>query len=491
MKNRWKLLIVYLLCVISPVWAGKANISAILEERAGIQAEDLGDIAWDGSSIWVTGSGTLSNKLWGEGNKSTDWISFINMPGFGRGSMTALYTSGDTLMVAWRYDELRNDELITNGDGFSISFDRAQTWRHVTILDIFPDRTGLAYPGTYTTTYDISFSDGTLWCSTTAGFLLKSDDAGDTWEQILPDTDEFNFQNPNHHGQCVDAYGDTLWVGTFQGMNVSFDRGETWKNFSWPSDNDLPDVVMPGNFCVAVEHKVVGGKTHVWIGSNPYFSTGEYGICHTEDNGETWDYRTTNYSAWNFAFGHGSASNPAVSDSTVFAASDSGLVVSYDLGKNWDIITIRESKNLYWERDTRVFGVLAVADTLWVTGLNGLARSNDWGKSWNIYKQEPIIVEKYDMLPLEITVYGNFPNPFNPNTTIKFSLPKTGFVNIVIYNIMGQNVKELVAESLYAGDHSVVWDGKDENGKPMSAGIYISFIRQGEHVATHKMLLMK
>ena len=52
MKNRWKLLIVYLLCVISPVWAGKADISAILEERAGLGANDLGDLVWDGETIW-------------------------------------------------------------------------------------------------------------------------------------------------------------------------------------------------------------------------------------------------------------------------------------------------------------------------------------------------------------------------------------------------------------------------------------------------------
>ena len=67
---------------------------------------------------------------------------------------------------------------------------------------------------------------------------------------------------------------------------------------------------------------------------------------------------------------------------------------------------------------------------------------------------------------------GNYPNPFNPETTISFDISKTGDVFIDVYNIKGQKVKTLINERLEAGNHQVVWDGKDEGGKKLSSGIY-------------------
>ncbi|MFC1606666.1 FlgD immunoglobulin-like domain containing protein [Candidatus Latescibacterota bacterium] len=494
MKNNWKLLMLFLLYVIFSAWIGQADISAILEKRAGLGANDLNDLAWDGETIWVSGSGTLSNKIQGDGSEYTDWITYRDMPGFGEESISAFIASGDTLITAWIYNEVRNGEVYINGDGFSISLDSGDTWRHVNILDLFPERSDYQYPGTFTMTYDFSLTDGVLWCATSSGFLLKTEDLGMTWTNVLPDSGDFDFGNVNHHGYCADVYSDTLWVGTFKGVNASFDGGDTWTNFSWPEeDSENPLKVMPGNWVYTIEHKVANGKTHVWLSSDIEYNTGlgVYGICHTSDNGETWDYKTTDYNAWSIAFGHNDANNPAISDETVIVASDSGLVISYDLGETWQNINIIESEKKAWSRDSQLSGVLVVEDTLWVTSKDGIARSNDWGDTWEIYNQEPVIVQQYDMLPSDIEIHGNFPNPFNSSTTIEFRLKAEGYVKLNIFNISGQIINTLFAEYLSAGLHSVRWDGKDSRGSEVSAGIYIVNLQMGNTVASLRMVLMK
>ncbi|MFC1528831.1 FlgD immunoglobulin-like domain containing protein [Candidatus Latescibacterota bacterium] len=489
--------------IFFPSQESEADVTKILNARTGLGANDLGEVVWDGEKVWVAGSGTLSKRLWGEGHKVTDWISYRAMTGFGVGSMTALYASKDIMMLAWRYNNEIAGEMRNIGDGFSISLDNGENWRHIDIIEIFPDRADWKYPGVETVSYDIEFSDGTFWCPTTFGFLLKSDDYGNEWTNIIPDiegnadgnADELNFGNPNHHGQCVCAYNDTVWVGTFQGMNVSFDRGKKWKNFSWSvgSSVDLTKE-WPGNFCVAVENKVVDGKNHVWVGSLPFYGLGDYGICHTEDNGETWDYKTKKYNAWNFAFGHKGASDPAVSDSTVFAASDSGLVVSYDLGENWNIMNIKESDKIYWEPSSMVFGVLVVADTLWVTSSDGVARSTDWGKSWNI-NRGVTRVKTLDKGKLNVGISSMFddvktyafPNPFSPSradrdysrTKIQYALSQGAKISVTIHDFSGRLIKELMSGLTRDGgrDYQEVWDGRDSNNEIVPNGVYYYIIK--------------
>ena len=93
--------------------------------------------------------------------------------------------------------------------------------------------------------------------------------------------------------------------------------------------------------------------------------------------------------------------------------------------------------------------------------------------------------------PTSMVLYNNYPNPFNPTTTIAFSLPETGFTNIVIYNMTGQKIRDLVSGIQHAGNHSVVWNGCDEQDLPVSAGIYVVKLRTDDAVSTNKMILVK
>ena len=94
-------------------------------------------------------------------------------------------------------------------------------------------------------------------------------------------------------------------------------------------------------------------------------------------------------------------------------------------------------------------------------------------------------------VPTDFALCGNYPNPFNPTTTIEFSLPQTGFTDLVIYNMTGQKVRELVSQTMTGGTHSVVWDGRDSSGLPVSAGMYLTRLRMGESVQTGSMMLVK
>ncbi|MCK4957213.1 MAG: T9SS type A sorting domain-containing protein, partial [Candidatus Cloacimonetes bacterium] len=88
---------------------------------------------------------------------------------------------------------------------------------------------------------------------------------------------------------------------------------------------------------------------------------------------------------------------------------------------------------------------------------------------------------------------GNYPNPFNPTTTIKFETKNSHeLTQVVVFNVKGQKVKTLVNSKLNAGNHSVVWNGKDDNNSSVSSGIFFYKLNvDGKTVASNKMLLIK
>ncbi len=86
----------------------------------------------------------------------------------------------------------------------------------------------------------------------------------------------------------------------------------------------------------------------------------------------------------------------------------------------------------------------------------------------------------------------NFPNPFNPSTTISFSIPEESKAELTVYNIKGQKVKTFTDEQYSKGNHSVVWNGDDEYGKPVSSGVYFYKLNVNNKTeAVRKCLLLK
>jgi len=95
------------------------------------------------------------------------------------------------------------------------------------------------------------------------------------------------------------------------------------------------------------------------------------------------------------------------------------------------------------------------------------------------------------LIPARSALLGNYPNPFNPTTTIKFALSEDSYVSLDIYNIKGERVRTLVQENLTAQYHSILWNGLDSSGKQVSSGIYFYKMKAGKFVSNRKMILLK
>ncbi len=96
-----------------------------------------------------------------------------------------------------------------------------------------------------------------------------------------------------------------------------------------------------------------------------------------------------------------------------------------------------------------------------------------------------------EVLPDNYALNQNFPNPFNPRTSIRFALPSAAHVKLEVYNILGQRVSVLLDEWREVGHHTVVWDGRDNNGRGVASGVYFYRIEAEGFRDSKKMLLLK
>ncbi len=108
-----------------------------------------------------------------------------------------------------------------------------------------------------------------------------------------------------------------------------------------------------------------------------------------------------------------------------------------------------------------------------------------------IFISYPTQIAGKNVLPKTLALYANYPNPFNPTTTIAFDLPASGKVKLEIFNILGQRVKVLADSELPPGHYQYVWNTKTEDGQSLAAGIYFYKLQSGERTIVKKMILSK
>jgi len=95
------------------------------------------------------------------------------------------------------------------------------------------------------------------------------------------------------------------------------------------------------------------------------------------------------------------------------------------------------------------------------------------------------------VLPKQMVLYTNFPNPFNPSTTIRFDLAETGVVDLSIFDLTGRRIVSLVDGSLAAGSHQISWNGRDVSGISVASGIYIYRLQSMGRVMSRKLTLLR
>jgi PKD repeat protein len=96
-----------------------------------------------------------------------------------------------------------------------------------------------------------------------------------------------------------------------------------------------------------------------------------------------------------------------------------------------------------------------------------------------------------DDRPLSFALYHNYPNPFNPQTAISYTLPQTDYVELDVYDISGAKVCSLVSGLQTRGLHQVTWDARDSSGQLLNSGVYFCHLRSGGKIETQKMILLK
>jgi len=109
----------------------------------------------------------------------------------------------------------------------------------------------------------------------------------------------------------------------------------------------------------------------------------------------------------------------------------------------------------------------------------------------SFYSNSVGVDNRSETFPQGFVLEQNFPNPFNPSTTLRYELPEDGLVNVTIYDMMGRQVSTLVSSQQAAGYKSIQWNATNDFGKPVSAGVYLYQIQAGEFVQTKKMVLLK
>jgi hypothetical protein len=113
--------------------------------------------------------------------------------------------------------------------------------------------------------------------------------------------------------------------------------------------------------------------------------------------------------------------------------------------------------------------------------------------AYNVNGQEVLGRKEISVVPIpdEFALFQNYPNPFNPVTTIEYAIPEAVNVNIVIYDIMGRQVKTLLNELQEPGYRSIKWSSTNDAGELVSTGVYFYMISAGQHHSVKKMLLIK
>ena len=96
-----------------------------------------------------------------------------------------------------------------------------------------------------------------------------------------------------------------------------------------------------------------------------------------------------------------------------------------------------------------------------------------------------------DLVPTSFVLHPNYPNPFNPTTTLRYDLPERSEVTLMIYDILGREVRALVRGMEQPGRKSVTWDGTNDLGQKVSAGVYLYRIQAGDFTQTRKMVLLR
>lgn len=171
--------------------------------------------------------------------------------------------------------------------------------------------------------------------------------------------------------------------------------------------------------------------------------------------------------AYNFYLSGKDLTTSATFDTSVTGLGDTTVFVSSSL--------LSTNYSYLWTVD--------VTDSLLLT-----ASTNAWRF---IYQHTTDLIDKNRNIPAVLRLNQNYPNPFNPSTNISYQIPVQSSVEVVVYSILGKKIRVLVDKNQAPGLYTIQWDGKNQDGEFVAAGIYLYRMRTGQYTNSRKMLLLK
>jgi len=198
-------------------------------------------------------------------------------------------------------------------------------------------------------------------------------------------------------------------------------------------------------------------------------------IWRTDDGGSTWTEVTITAGSY-FPSIHMA---DEINGIAVGRDSLSGCIRTSDGGASWTPQALPD-----WDASILLYtGEIAPDGTIWMAGSQNSIWKSGTGTAIQPREFAPIA----DQFALE----QNYPNPFNPTTTIRFRIPEGGHVRLVIYDMLGKTVRELVNNRVASGYRSIEWDGRNQNGLAVPTGMYLYQLQYGNSIETRKMIFLK
>ncbi len=264
------------------------------------------------------------------------------------------------------------------------------------------------------------------------------------------------------------ANSNIIWAGTSDSrVWVTSDLGANWSNVSSGLPYRWVTRVVPDHADQNVAYVTFSGLK--WRDPQPHvFQTTNLGANWTDISGNLPDAPV-----------NGFAVDP-IYPQYLYIGTDLGAYYSANYGQSWQ----------YLSSDLPMVPVydLKIHDTAYYLAIGTHGRSMyklDLAQFTEIRPNEQqAIISEFRLEP-------NYPNPFNPTTTIAYSVPENSLVRITIYNTLGQQVRMLVREQKAPGSYRVTWDGKDNSGKSVASGNYIYRLQAGKYSETREMTLLK
>lgn len=479
------------------------------------------DILLVEDTVWLGTSRGLSKST----DEGANWTNYYKTKPFGDHNITAVAEYEGVMWVGTANSIEQNGESLPNGTGLKFSTDYGKNWTAMPQTTDAPDDSSIAYginqlralPVTTTVNnliYDIAFTKSTIWIATFAGGLRKSNidsliaNPERKWNRVVlpPDsldtikpTDTLNFSlQPvagnfgnesylNHRLFSLVATDDsTIYAGSANGINKTTDNGKSWTKFNHQNQ----DEPISGNFVVALNYDDV--QDVVWAATWKAEDINEsYGVSFSENGGDTWQTTLTGERAHNFGFLNENIANNKVH---TLVPTDNGFFRSID-GHSWvSPSSIYDYENLYKIVNAEFYSAAGMDENIIWLGSNrqGLAKLVEtqgiWEGEWVIKLASPSIQNPSESYA--------FPNPFSPSmeeTRIKYKMPtQSRDVSIRIFDFDMNLVRTLVQNASREKDKEYVeyWNGKDDDGRVVSNGVYFYRIDIGSNEPVYGKIMV-